>query len=74
MKLNFPSHVRESFLCSVFLIHKMCHQNIVPVCSTCYFLPLFCIKELNLEFLTVSDSVMLALFEVPSEGLNDEVT
>lgn len=71
MKVNFPSHVRESFLHSVFLILKMCYQNIVPVCSPCSFLPLFCIKELNLEFLTVSDSVMLAVFEVPSQGLND---
>jgi len=74
VKVNFSSHARDSCLHSVLLILKMCHQNIVPVCSPCYFLPLFCIKELNLEFCTVSDSVMLSMFEGPSQGLNDYVT
>lgn len=62
VKVNFVSRVRDTFLHTVFLILKMCHQNTVPICSPCYFLPLFCIKEVNLEFFTVSDSVRLAMF------------
>lgn len=60
MKVSFPSHVRlrEFPLCSLSDSLNV-PSNIDPFCSPCYFLPLFCIKELNLEFLTVSDSVML---------------
>lgn len=60
MKVNFPSHVRLGEFPSCSLSDSLTvPSNIDPFCSPCYFLPLFCIKELNLEFLTVSDSVML---------------
>lgn len=72
MKMNLPSHVRVGGfpLCSL-LDSLDVPSNIGPFCSPCYFLPSFCIKELNLEFLTVFDSNSCLKAR---QGLNDEVT
>lgn len=60
VKVSFPSHVRvgDFPLCSLSESLDVL-SNTDPFCSPCYFLPLFCIKELNLEFLTVSDTACL---------------